>query len=164
MQVGGRRILTIPAEQAYGAQSPSPGIPANSPLVFVVDLIDAITVPDVENAPAPVTELEVTVLEEGDGEVVEIGDVIELHFIALEQATGEEFGSTFAQGQPVAFEVGVQPSEIIEGFDLAVEGQTVGSWLRVIIPPDLGLPADPINGIPDDLTLVTQALIVGIVN
>ena len=38
MKVGGRRELIIPAELAYGAQG-TPGIPPNSPLVFVVDLL-----------------------------------------------------------------------------------------------------------------------------
>jgi peptidylprolyl isomerase len=38
MKVGGRRELIIPAAQAYGSQSPSPDIPPNSPLVFVIDL------------------------------------------------------------------------------------------------------------------------------
>lgn len=39
MKVGGTRRLVIPAEQAYGAQSPSPNIPANSDLVFDIELI-----------------------------------------------------------------------------------------------------------------------------
>ncbi len=38
MRVGGRRELIIPAKLAYGAQGTS-GIPPNSPLVFVVDLL-----------------------------------------------------------------------------------------------------------------------------
>jgi peptidylprolyl isomerase len=38
MKVGGRRELIIPADQAYGAQSPSPDIPANSALIFGIDL------------------------------------------------------------------------------------------------------------------------------
>ena len=37
MKVGGRRILIIPANEGYGSQSNS-SIPANSSLVFVVDL------------------------------------------------------------------------------------------------------------------------------
>lgn len=38
MKVGGRRLIIMPAAMGYGAQSPSADIPANSPLVFVVDL------------------------------------------------------------------------------------------------------------------------------
>ena len=37
MKVGGRRIIIMPASLGYGAQAQGP-IPANSPLVFVVDL------------------------------------------------------------------------------------------------------------------------------
>lgn len=39
MKVGGSRRLVIPAEQAYGASSPAPNIPANSDLVFDIDLV-----------------------------------------------------------------------------------------------------------------------------
>lgn len=38
MKVGGKRRLLIPAAQAYGAQSPSADIPANSDLVFDITL------------------------------------------------------------------------------------------------------------------------------
>jgi peptidylprolyl isomerase len=39
MKVGGTRRLIIPAELAYGASSPSPNIPANSDLVFDIELV-----------------------------------------------------------------------------------------------------------------------------
>jgi len=39
MKVGGTRRLIIPAEQAYGASSPARNIPANSDLVFDIDLV-----------------------------------------------------------------------------------------------------------------------------
>ncbi len=39
MKVGGKRRLIIPAEQAYGASSPSANIPANSDLVFDIELV-----------------------------------------------------------------------------------------------------------------------------
>lgn len=39
MKVGGTRRLLIPAAQAYGAQSPSPNIPANADLVFDIELV-----------------------------------------------------------------------------------------------------------------------------
>lgn len=39
MKVGGVRRLIIPAEMAYGAQSPAPNIPPNSNLVFDIELV-----------------------------------------------------------------------------------------------------------------------------
>lgn len=40
MKAGGTRRLVIPAAQAYGSQSPSEQIPADSDLVFVVKLLE----------------------------------------------------------------------------------------------------------------------------
>jgi peptidylprolyl isomerase len=39
MKVGGTRRLVIPAVQAYGSHSPAPNIPADSDLVFDIELI-----------------------------------------------------------------------------------------------------------------------------
>ena len=40
MKVGGMRRLIIPADMAYGSTSPAPNIPANSDLVFDIELVD----------------------------------------------------------------------------------------------------------------------------
>jgi FKBP-type peptidyl-prolyl cis-trans isomerase len=42
MKVGGMRRLIIPAEMAYGAASPAPNIPANSDLVFDIELVEIV--------------------------------------------------------------------------------------------------------------------------
>ncbi|GAA0783612.1 FKBP-type peptidyl-prolyl cis-trans isomerase [Marinobacterium sediminicola] len=42
MQEGGTAMLYLPPEQAYGATSPSPEIPANSTLIFKVELVEVI--------------------------------------------------------------------------------------------------------------------------
>ena len=39
MKIGGTRRLVIPAEQAYGERSPASNIPANSDLVFDIELV-----------------------------------------------------------------------------------------------------------------------------
>ena len=41
MKVGGRRMLTIPPDKAYGAQGSPPAIGPNEALVFVIDLLAA---------------------------------------------------------------------------------------------------------------------------
>ncbi|MEU3407376.1 FKBP-type peptidyl-prolyl cis-trans isomerase [Streptomyces sp. NPDC006670] len=41
MRVGGRREIIVPPRLGYGKQSPSPLIPPDSTLVFVVDLVDS---------------------------------------------------------------------------------------------------------------------------
>lgn len=40
MQVGEKRKLAIPSELAYGSASPSPLIPANSVLIFEIELLE----------------------------------------------------------------------------------------------------------------------------
>jgi FKBP-type peptidyl-prolyl cis-trans isomerase FkpA len=49
---GGKIILWIPAELAYGASSPSPNISANEALKFVVELEDVIKPEVTEEAAA----------------------------------------------------------------------------------------------------------------
>ena len=48
MKLGGVRELTIPAAQAYGSQSPSADIPANSPLKFII-----LAIPSQQPVPVP---------------------------------------------------------------------------------------------------------------
>ena len=48
MKTGGVRLLTIPAEQAYGEQGQGDNIPPNTPLKFIVMII-----PKVEEIPVP---------------------------------------------------------------------------------------------------------------
>ncbi len=45
MQKGGKRLLVIPPEKAYGARSPTPKIPPNSTLVFEVAMVEVISSP-----------------------------------------------------------------------------------------------------------------------
>ncbi len=159
MQEGGRRLLSIPSGLAYGDQAVGADIPAGSALVFVVDLLTVVSPPDVQNAPAPVTELEVTVLEEGDGAVVEPGDVIEVHYVAMLQTTGEVFDSSWAGGRPVPVTIGSDPPQVLEAWDEGLLGRRVGDLVRLVIPPEMGID-DPSGAIPADATIITEVNII----
>lgn len=158
MREGGRRLLSIPSDLAYGDAAQGADIPANSALVFVVDLVDVYTPRAIENAPAPVTELEIVVLEEGDGELIEAGTVVELHYRALLQTSGEVFASSWESGQPALFEVAAEPSQSIPAWDEGLIGRRVGDTVRMVIPPGLGID-DPSGQIPADATIVTELTI-----
>jgi peptidylprolyl isomerase len=160
MKAGGRRQLSIPADLAYGDQARGEDIPANSALVFVVDLIAVATPPDIENAPEPVTELEVVVLEDGDGEVIEAGMTVELHYRAILQTNGEVFASSWDTGEPAVFEVAAEPSQSIPAWDEGLVGRRVGDTIRMVIPPGLGV-ADQTGQIPADATIITELTILG---
>ncbi|MFT7474124.1 MAG: FKBP-type peptidyl-prolyl cis-trans isomerase [Verrucomicrobiales bacterium] len=162
MKEGGRRLLSIPADLAYGDQERGADIPANSALVFVVDLVTVATPPTVENAPAPVTELEVTVLEEGDGVVIGEGSTVQLHYRAVLQTTGEVFASSWESGQPASFVVNAEVSQSLPAWDLALPGLHVGDVIRMVIPPGLGID-DPSGEIPADATIITEMTILGVV-
>lgn len=159
MQVGGRRLLSIPPEQAYGAASPSPDIPANSALVFVVDLLGAASpVESIENAPNPVTELVVEVIEEGTGPEITAGQVVEIHFVAIDQATGDLIDNSWLVGQPAQFVVGVDPIQTLQGWNDGILGANIGDRLRIVIPPGMGIP-DGSGVMTDGGTLVTDVTI-----
>ena len=161
MQEGGRRLLSIPADLAYGTQSPSPDIPADSDLVFVVDLIDVATPPDVQNADAPVTELVVEVLTEGTGTEIAAGMLLEVHYVLMAQETGEIFDSSWQSGSPIQYQI--PPDDTagpLPGWDQALLGRNVGDHVRVVMPPELGLGERAADVVGADGTLVSEVTII----
>ncbi|MBV7364204.1 FKBP-type peptidyl-prolyl cis-trans isomerase [Actinomycetaceae bacterium TAE3-ERU4] len=110
-----------------------------------------------ESAPQ---ELVVTVLSEGDGEIVEPGDQIAAHYLG-QVWDGNVFDNSFDRGQPLVFQVGV--GMVIRGWDDGLVGQRVGSRVLLSIPSELGYGdrGVPQAGIKGGDTLVFVTDIVG---
>ncbi|QEO14860.1 peptidylprolyl isomerase [Agromyces intestinalis] len=104
------------------------------------DAAPTIVIPDV--APSP--DLELKVLEPGDGAEVGNGDSVTVNYVGINWDTKEQFDSSFDRGEPATFAT----SGVIPGFGAALVGQKVGTKLIVTIPPELGYgTAESANGL-----------------
>lgn len=101
----------------------------------------------------PPQDLVVETVVEGDGEPVESGDLLLADYTGLLWDGGEEFDSSWSRGEPAAFGIGV--GQVISGWDQGLVGQSVGSRVLLVIPPDLGYGEEGSpGGIPGGATLV----------
>ena len=109
----------------------------------------------------PSPELEVEVLVEGTGAVVEAGDEIICNYLG-QVWDGNVFDNSFDRGQALDFQIGV--GMVIRGWDDGLVGQRVGSRVLLSIPSDLGYGAagQPYAGIKGGDTLVFVTDILGI--
>ena len=106
--------------------------PDGLPTVTVTDGKPTITMP---SGTAP-TSLVVQPLIEGDGAVVQAGQTVVVNYVGAKYADGTVFDSSFDRGSPVDFQIGV--NQVITGWDEGIVGQTVGSRVLLVIPPDKG--------------------------
>ena len=103
------------------------------------------TEPKVEIAtPFDVTQTEVVVRAEGDGDVVPEGASVTVNYVGFNGRTGKVFDSSWAGGgKPVSFSL----ANVIPGFSKAIAGQPAGSQIVVAVAPDDGY--GPGGGNPD---------------
>ena len=123
MKKGGTRKLLIPSDLAYGSQG-TKGIPPNTDLVFVVELLDVLKKEDA-------TSIVVDDIKKGAGQEAKVGSTVTIDY------------ETKANGQPfedpqknVKFKIGEQQTEI-NGFDMAINGMQVGGVREIRVPPML---------------------------
>lgn len=135
MKVGGVRRLTVPAAMAYGPSSPSPDIPANSDLVFVIQLVDAIMVEEIE---------------EGEGEAATDQCVAVTHHRIMDK-DGKELEKTEA-GKPYIW----FPGEL-RGASFGLAGMKVGGKRRVRVPKEFNVGAPEMHpNVPPETPIVIE--------
>jgi peptidylprolyl isomerase len=130
-------VVSVSATRAWGTDQPAPdGFPS-----VVLDPTTGQPGVTMPNA-APPTETKIAVLKKGDGAVVPAGADVEVQYSGFIWQTGEQFDSSWTKGTPATFNV----NQVIPGFRDALVGQTVGSQVAVIIPPDQGYGDNPPGG------------------
>jgi peptidylprolyl isomerase len=162
-QPGDKLLAAVPPAEGFGASGqPDRGIGANDTLVFYIEVVDVHTplaqaegepvepeegLPEVEadgTTPAqvtvpdtdPPTELVAQPLVEGAGKEVEAGDQLTVHYTGVRWSDGSQFDSSLDRGQPFPVQIGA--GQVIQGWDQGLVGQTVGSRVLLVIPPELG--------------------------
>lgn len=95
------------------------------------------------------TDLVVQPLIKGDGAVVEAGQTLTVNYTGW-LWDGTQFDSSWDRGAATTFSL----SGVIEGWGQGLAGQTVGSQVLLIIPPDLGYGENDNGSIPANSTLI----------
>jgi peptidylprolyl isomerase len=83
----------------------------------------------------PPADLQITDIQEGDGDVAKAGDTVQVHYVGVAYSTGEEFDSSYERGDPLEFQLGA--GRVIAGWDQGVQGMKVGGRRQLVIPPHL---------------------------
>ncbi|NUK03176.1 FKBP-type peptidyl-prolyl cis-trans isomerase [Streptomyces lunaelactis] len=179
-KVGSRVEMSIPPELGYGDQAKGEEIPANSTLVFVVDILKATTIPvsatgtqvaqdniDLPKvgtntdgkAPSvtfpkesgPPKKLVSNYVIEGKGDVLTAKDSVVVKYEAYLWAGGKKFDSTYQAGKTQTFPL---EQVTLKGLKDGLVGKKVGSRVLLVIPPDQAFGAKEQQGIPKNSTLV----------
>lgn len=184
---GSRVVAIIPPLDAHAGEGiPALGVGPTDSFVFIFDLnkvflekasgvavaaeagfpavvttpegVPGVTIPQT----APPEELKIAQLIRGSGELVEMGQLVTMHYSGFLWENSEKFDSSWDSGQATQFEL--QEGGLIEGFLAAVVGQPVGSQVIAIIPPALGYGDAGAGSIPPGATLVFVIDILGASN
>jgi hypothetical protein len=121
-------FLDVVPDAAWGEpQEPVDGMPT----VTLAD--DGEPTIELPGGDAP-TAVEIETLKKGDGATVAPGDTVLVQYTGVKWSDGSVFDSSWESGAPASF----QTTGVVDGFRQALEGQTVGSQVVVVIPPEFG--------------------------
>jgi len=165
---GEKGQLIIKPELGYGERGYPPVIPANSTLIFDVEIVKA------EKGPEPPKPFDVSgkdtitlpsglkyiKLNETTGAQAMAGQNVSVHYSGYLE-NGDMFDSSVERDQPFSFPLG--QGRVIKGWDEGIAQLKVGEKARLIIPSELGYGATGAGGrIPPNATLVFDVELMGV--
>jgi peptidylprolyl isomerase len=118
---------TVPTRAEGEHVTPPPGLPE-----VTLNVDGEPSLGEVPPAYRDVTEMTVQPLIIGEGRVVTPDDFLTVHYTGW-FTDGQVFDSSWARRQPTGFPL----SGVIQGWTQGLSGQTIGSQVLLIIPPDL---------------------------
>jgi len=160
--VGSRVLVAVAPKEGLASSGQVPDLKKSDTLLFVVEVTGASkplaraegdAVPPVAGLPTatlgkkgaptiaipksdPPSTLIVQPLIKGTGPVVQKGQTVTVQYVGVVWASGKTFDSSWSRGKPVGFAIGT--GSVIPGWDEGLVGQTVGSQVLLVIPPDKG--------------------------
>ncbi len=162
VKAGSRVVVGITPDDGYGPAGgqPDAGIEAEDSLIFVIDVLSStdvleraagttqeplaglptvalaedgtptVTVP----AGPPPTEPLFQKLIVGEGDTIELGQTLTVHYVLQQWSDGEVLESSWAKGAPVPLPL-VQ-GQVMPTLIANLEGVAVGSQVMLVVPPD----------------------------
>lgn len=179
----GSRVLAAISPEDFGEQALQGfELDGDESVIAVIDVIDAY-LPHAEGAPqfndaagmptvvrapdgrpgiivpdsAPPAELVTQVLIKGDGERITADTPFRVNYTGVTWDEKTVFDTSW-DGNPARFELG----SLVPGMAEALEGQTVGSQVLVVVPPELGYGEEGQGAVPANATLVFVVDILGV--
>lgn len=152
MKVGGKRTLIIPSPLGYGSRGAGKGvIPPDADLVFDIELLDVINMPEVKKIDNKL----------GKGVEAVSGKQVTVHYTGWlrdPKAKGEKGKEFDSSRKREAFSFTINGGEVIRGWDLGVQGMKIGGKRTLIIPAALAYGAREVgNGlIPANSDLIFE--------
>ncbi len=160
MRRGGKRILVLPPELAFGKEGRPGVVPPDQWVKFEVELVE------IEPGPPPIVPwndagmeivatnsgLQIVDFTVGEGDFPKVGDTVVVSYSGF-LADGTLFDTTYHNRAPVEFVLDAQ--QLIPAWVEALLTMRVGGQRKIIVPPFLGYGAKGYGkSVPPNATLV----------
>lgn len=107
----------------------------------------------IENVMSEEKNVDIEVLNEGEGEESKNGDTLVVHYTGTFE-NGEKFDSSLDRGEPFEFVLG--QGVVIEGWEKGMLGMKTGEKRKIFIPYELGYGENDYGPIPGKSNLIFE--------